>query len=100
MMIVKANAHIGFNCKYLEKTLRFYKDIMECRETFTLYYRDLIPKDQKRIANISAEQLEEWKKHKDEKWIIYLEWTDGYYIELFNEYNTTLQLLDNFCLLS
>lgn len=90
-MIVKANVHMGFNCKDLEKTAQFYKDIMGCKEAFTLYYGNLIPKDSKRLSSIPSEQLEEWKQHKNEKWIIYLEWIDGYYIELFNEYTAHVE---------
>lgn len=90
-MIIKANAHIGFNCKNLEKTARFYKDILGCKEKFTLHYGDLIPKDSKRLADIPDELLTEWEKRKNIKWIIYLEWIDGYYIELFNEYTVYME---------
>lgn len=90
-MIVKANVHLGFNCKDLEKTAQFYKDVLGCKETFTLYYGDLIPEDSGRLATIPAKQLEEWRQRKDIKWIIYLEWIDGYYIELFNEYTVHVE---------
>lgn len=84
--IVKANVHLGFNCRNLEKSVQFYKEILGCKEIFTIRYGDLIPKnDPKRLASIPEEQLQEWERLKDVKWIVYLEWTDGYYIELFNE---------------
>lgn len=84
-MIAKANVHLGFNCRNLEESIRFYEDILECREAFTIRYGDLIPEDPKRLATIPKEQLEEWIRLKDVTWIVYLEWKDGYYIELFNE---------------
>lgn len=90
-MIVKANVHIGFNCRDLEKTIKFYEDVLGCREAFTLYYGNLIPKDPERLARIPSKQLKEWERHKDEKWIVYLEWMDGYYIELFNEYTAHVE---------
>ena len=31
-MIVTANAHIGFNCKDLDRTQKFYEDVLDCRE--------------------------------------------------------------------
>lgn len=90
-MIIKANTHLGFNCKELEKTVNFYKDILGCKEKFTLYYGDLIPKDEKRLATILAELLTEWEKRKEAAWLVYLEWMDGYFIELFNEYTVHIE---------
>ena len=37
-MIVTANSHIGFNCKDLDRTQKFYEDILGCKEKFSLYY--------------------------------------------------------------
>ena len=85
-MITKANVHLGFNCKDLERSVKFYKEILGCREKFTMYYGDLIPKDPQRQAKIPEKLLEEWKAHKDVKWFVYMEWMDGYFIELFNTY--------------
>lgn len=90
-MIIKANTHLGFNCKYLEKTVNFYKDILGCKEKFTLCYGDLIPKDSKRLDTVSPKQLAEWEKRKDVTWLVYLEWLDGYFIELFNEYTVHVE---------
>ncbi len=33
-MIVQANTHLGFNCKDLEKTQKFYIEILGCREIY------------------------------------------------------------------
>ena len=85
-MIVKPNAHLGFNCKDLDRTQKFYEDVLGCREKFTLYYGDLIPYDDpERLAQMKPEDVEKLEKIKDVRWIVYLEWMDGFFIELFNE---------------
>ena len=89
-MIVQANAHIGFVCKDLEKSVKFYEDILGMREKFTLYYGDMIPKDPVWLKKIPEERIDYLKTVQDVKWIVYLEWTqgpEGYFIELFNELN-------------
>lgn len=84
-MIVTANSHLGFNCKDLDRTQKFYEDVLGCREKFSLYYGDLIPKEPERLAQMKPEDIEKLEKVKDVRWIAYLEWTEGVFIELFNE---------------
>ena len=84
-MIVTANSHLGFNCKDLDRTQKFYEDVLGCREKFSLYYGDLIPKEPERLAQMKPENIEKLEKVKDVRWIAYLEWTEGHFIELFNE---------------
>ena len=84
-MIVKPNVHFAFNCRDLEKSVQFYTQILGCKEAFTLYYGDLIPNNPEWLAKMDPQRLEELKRMKDDKWIVYLEWTDGFFIELFNE---------------
>lgn len=84
-MIVQANAHLGFVCHDLEKSIRFYEDILGCREKFTLYYGDQIPKDPEDLKKVPADVLARLEERKEIRWIVYLEWMDGYFIELFNE---------------
>ena len=84
-MIVQANAHLGFNCKCLDSTVAFYRDVLGCREAFTLYYGDLIPKEPERLAAMEPETLLRLEQLRDVRWIVYLEWMDGFFIELFNE---------------
>lgn len=84
-MIVKPNVHIAFNCRDLEKSISFYTEILGCKEAFTLYYGDLIPEEPERLSQMDPVRLEELTKLKDVKWIVYLEWRDGFFIELFNE---------------
>lgn len=85
-MIVKPNAHLGFVCKDLDRTQKFYEDVLGCREKFTLYYGDLIPEDDpERLAAMDPEDLKRLKEIADVRWIVYLEWSEGFFIELFHE---------------
>ena len=84
-MIVKANSHLGFVCKDLEKSIAFYRDILGCKEKFTLYYGDMIPREKEKRNQMPKDLFEKINKIKDAKWIVYMEWLDGYFIELFNE---------------
>lgn len=90
-MIIKANTHLGFNCKNLEKSVWFYEIVLGCKKKFTMYYGDLLSDDPKRSAGVSAELIAAWKKYRDVKWFVYLEWMDGYFIELFNTYTAQVE---------
>lgn len=84
-MIIKPNAHLGFNCKDLDRTVRFYEDILGCTEKFSLYYGDMIPDDPAERAEMDQEFLRKISEISSVRWIVYLEWQDGFFIELFNE---------------
>ena len=84
-MIVQANSHLGFVCHDLDKSVRFYEDVLGCKEKFSLYYGDMIPKNPDDLAKVPPKELARLEKLKDVRWIVYLEWLDGYFIELFHE---------------
>ena len=84
-MIIKPNAHLGFNCKDLDRTQKFYEEVLGCTEKFTLYYGDLITANKDRLNQIDPAEVKKWEDNKSERWIVYLEWIDGFFIELFNE---------------
>ena len=84
-MIVQANSHLGFVCHDLDKSVKFYEDVLGCREKFSLYYGDMIPPTPEERAKLPPEQLARLEALKDVRWIVYLEWMDGYFIELFHE---------------
>ena len=84
-MIVQANSHLGFVCHDLDKSVRFYEEILGCKEKFSLYYGDMIPPTAEERAQIPPEVMARLEQLKDVRWIVYLEWMDGYFIELFNE---------------
>lgn len=92
-MIIQANSHIGFNCKDLDASIKFYEQILGCKEKFSLYYGDMIPKDSERLSKIDPKELEHLEKIKNVRWIVYLEWMDGYFIELFNEVTAHIENL-------
>lgn len=85
-MIVTANSHLGFNCRDLDRTQKFYEDVLGCREKFSLYYGDLIPREHpERWAQMKPEDVARLEKLRNVRWIVYLEWQEGHFIELFNE---------------
>lgn len=95
-MIIQTNAHIGFVCKDLEKSIRFYETVLGLKEKFTLYYGDMIPESSEEQEKMTPECLENLRKVKDVKWIVYMEWMQGpagYFIELFNELGAHIENL-------
>ena len=58
---------------------------MGCREKFSLYYGDMIPEDPEDLAKMPEEVRTKLEAVRDVRWIVYLEWKDGYFSELFNE---------------
>lgn len=87
-MGIKTISHIGFNCKNIEQSIRFYCEILGSKKKFTLTYNDL--------ADCMAEEATRAgkkepfyvsimrKKMADIVWCVYLELTPGNFIELFN----------------
>ena len=92
-MIILANSHIGFNCKNLAESIRFYKEVLGLKEKFRLYYGDMLPKHPEHRAKLDPQHLQELEQLKDRTWIVYLEWLDGYFIELFDEVKAHLDNL-------
>ena len=84
-MIVQANSHLGFVCHDLDKSVKFYEDVLGCREKFSLYHGDMIPPSLEERAKVPPEVMARLEELKDVRWIEYLEWMDGYFIELFHE---------------
>lgn len=86
-MKIKAFSHLGFNCKDIEKSIAFYRDILGCTEKFTLTYGDM-------AKSVESEYAAEGKKppffvkalHKmaDTKWAVYMQWTEDSFIELMH----------------
>ena len=56
-MIITPNMHLGFNCKDLEASIRWYETFLNCREKFTIYYGDMIPDNAARRAAMDPERL-------------------------------------------
>ena len=61
------------------------------KEKFRLYYGDMIPEDSEERAGMDPARLEELTKIKDRTWLVYLEWMDGFFIELFDEISAHIE---------
>ncbi len=79
-------SHLGFNCKDLEKSIAFYRDILGCEVKFTLTYGDLA-EDLRKKAEARSEKLplniRLMKFMKNKKWSVYMSWSEDTFIELF-----------------
>lgn len=80
-------SHLGFNCKDLEKSIAFYRDILGCREKFTMTYGDMAD-DICKKASEKGEKVPFYAKMmgkmRDTKWSVYMSWSENTFIELFN----------------
>lgn len=85
-MKIKAISHLGFNCKDLEKTIAFYRDIMGCTEKFTLTYGDIVADVERECAAKGQKEpfyVKALRRFADKKWSVYMQWNDESFIELF-----------------
>ena len=77
---------MGFNCKDLEKSIAFYRDILGCKEKFTMTYGDMVDDIYKKAvekgekAPFYAKPME---KMRNTKWSVYMSWSENTFIELF-----------------
>lgn len=85
-MIINPNMHLGFNCKNLEKSKKWYETFLNCKEKFTIFYSDMIPDNQEMLEAMDKDRLSFLEENKDVPWIVYMEFQDapGNFIELFN----------------
>lgn len=85
-MKIKAISHLGFNCKDLEKSIAFYRDILGCTEKFTLTYGDIVADVAKECAAKGQKEplyLKALRRFADKKWSVYMQWNEESFIELF-----------------
>ena len=79
-------SHLGFNCKNIEKSIAFYRDILGCKEKFVMTYGDMI-EDIKLKAKQNGEKeplyLKAMEKMRNMKWSVYMSWSENTFIELF-----------------
>lgn len=83
---IRTISHLGFNCKDIEKSIAFYRDIMGCKEKFTLTYGD-VAADVRKKCDAEGKKyplyLQGMKRMENTKWSVYMSWTDNTFIELF-----------------
>lgn len=79
-------SHLGFNCKDIDKSIAFYRDILGCKIKFIMTYGDMID-DLKKKAQEKGEKepfyLKAMERLRDTKWSVYMSWTENTFIELF-----------------
>ena len=68
-------------------------EVQDVDKKFRLYYGDMLPKHPEHRAKLDPQRLQELEQLKDRTWIVYLEWLDGYFIELFDEVKAHLDNL-------
>ena len=85
-MRIKAISHLGFNCKDLDKSIAFYRDIMGCTEKFAMTYGDLadnLAEDYAKQGKKEPFYVKAMRRFADTKWAVYMQWTENSFIELF-----------------
>lgn len=84
-MDIKQFGHIAFNCRNQQKSVEFYRDVLGCKEKFTLKYDSFIATVKNSGVKIPNVIYKLFENKKDKAWITYLEYSDGVYIELFDQ---------------
>ncbi len=83
---IRTISHLGFNCRDIEKSIAFYRNVMGCTEKFTLTYGD-VADDIRKQCNRDGKKyplyLLGMKRMKNTKWSVYMQWADRSFIELF-----------------
>ncbi len=83
---IKGISHLGFNCKDLEKSIAFYRDILGCTEKFTMTYGDMVNDLKKKAAEKGEKPpfyVKPMEKMSSVKWSVYMSWSENTFIELF-----------------
>lgn len=80
-------SHLGFNCKDIEKSVAFYRDILGCEEKFTLTYNDMAD-DLTRKAIAAGKKpgltIKAMRFMGKKTWLTYMSWGEASFIELFS----------------
>ena len=80
-------SHLGFNCKDIEKSIAFYRDILGCEERFTLTYNDMA--DDLTSKAVAAGKkpglmIKAMRFMGKKTWLTYMSWGEDSFIELFS----------------
>ena len=84
--LIRTISHMGFNCRDIEKSIAFYRDIMGCQEKFTLTYGDVADDIRKKCDAEGKKYpfyLKGMKRLEKTRWSVYMSWTENTFIELF-----------------
>lgn len=84
-MKIKEFGHIAFNCKNQQKSVAFYRDILGCKEKFSLTYSDMIVSVKNSGYKVPKSFIKMLEKRKDKVWLTYIEIGEGTFLELFDQ---------------
>lgn len=84
-MKIKQFGHIAFNCKNQKKSVEFYRDILGCKEKFSLTYKDFIVSVKNSGVPVPAFFYRFIEKRQDRVWLTYMEFGEGVFFELFDQ---------------
>lgn len=77
---IRTISHLGFNCKDLEKSIAFYRDILGCTEKFTLTYGDAVEDIRKKCDAEGKKYplyLQGMQRMANKKWSVYMSCTEN-----------------------
>ena len=87
-MKIKQYGHLAFVCKDIEKSIHFYQDILGLKKKFSITYGDwlkhLQDEAEKNGEQVPQSEVERLSTIGDQDWIVYMEISEGEFIELFN----------------
>lgn len=87
-MKILHTGHMAFQCVDAKKSISFYCDVFGCKPKFSLTYGELLENIQKN-ASLTEDIIEKspdllfYRAHKEEAWLTYLEFEDGFFFEIF-----------------
>ena len=85
--VARTISHLGFNCKDIDKSVAFYRDILGFAEKFTLTYNDMA--DQMTQEALAAGKkprflIKAMRRMGQKTWLTYMSWSENSFIELFS----------------
>lgn len=87
-MKIKQYGHLAFTCKDIEKSVHFYRDILGLKKKFSITYGDwlnhLQDEAKEKGETVEQSEVERLSSIANQDWIVYMEISDGAFIELFN----------------
>lgn len=79
--------HVAFNCKNLEKSVAFYRDILGGKEKFTITYEKMARRaieEREERGQAVPEYLKALLGFGDKPWVTYMELGESTFVELFS----------------
>lgn len=93
-MSIQGIGHVAFNCKNLENSVAFYRDILGCTVKFTISHEKMAQHaiEERKQKGIPVPEYMNFLLGLGSKpWCIYLQWAEMSFIELFCNVGATEQ---------